>query len=148
MEGFYECIWFISNMWFIFIYYECVTAIPRFFNFKNQKGLSDWRYAKEEKNIYIACVLSVIALTLMSLELQKVLHHRWFAQVVNLMYTIMLGIYLHIVMNQLREFKRKWSKGLGGKFMLFSEVRKFALSLVAYGTISLINIVLCFCHNS
>ena len=35
MEGFYECIWFISNMWFIFIYYECVTAIPRFFNFKN-----------------------------------------------------------------------------------------------------------------
>ena len=64
------------------------------------------------------------------------------------MYTIMLGIYLHIVMNQLREFKRKWSKGLGGKFMLFSEVRKFALSLFAYGTISLINIVLCFCHNS
>ena len=78
LDSWYELIWFTCTLWFLFVYYECVTAIPHFYNFAYQDGLSDWRYRHETINIFAAVIANVASFVLMYLEIQHVFHQQWF----------------------------------------------------------------------
>ena len=126
--AFYHFVCFSNTLWFFFVYYECVTAIPQFFSFKMRDGLSDWRYSKQSKIIYIASAFCVIALVLMAMKLQKIFHHQWFIACSNLIYCIMHASYYINLKLLLKEFHSRWGAGL--KFTLDGELLFFAFSLL------------------
>ena len=78
LESAYELCWYGCTLWFIFVYYECVTAIPYVYNFANQEGLSEWRYKHESINMFVATIASMLAFIFAGLELQRLFHHQWF----------------------------------------------------------------------